>query len=214
MLTAQPLHPELHVYLEEHAQESERIPAQRQTELQHLAELLAEQHRAHHRLDLLFVCTHNSRRSQMGQLWAWAAAQQADIPGVVTHSGGTEGTAFNPRAVAALRRAGWPLVQTTFTPNPTYLTSVSDSLAPVQLWSKRFEDAAVTPQAFTALMVCAEADAACPVVPGAAARFSLPYIDPKRADNTPEEAAAYDATCAEIAREMVYLMDEVKQQLQ
>ena len=45
----------------------------------------------------------------------------------------------------------------------------------------------------------------CPVVVGAAARFPLTFMDPKRSDGTPECRAVYDATLKEIAAEMGYL---------
>ena len=43
----------------------------------------------------------------MAAIWARVAAYRAGFTEVETYSGGTEITAFNPRAVAALRRAGF-----------------------------------------------------------------------------------------------------------
>ena len=58
-------------------------------------------------------------------------------------------------------------------------------------------------------MVCSSADASCPFVEGAAVRVSLPYLDPKVSDGTPEEAATYRAKSEEIGRELVWLMRTV-----
>ena len=46
-------------------------------------------------------------------------------------------------------------------------------------FSKHYGDPANPQQGFAALMVCGEADAACPFVKGAALRVSMPYLDPK-----------------------------------
>ena len=56
---------------------------------------------------LNFICTHNSRRSHLGQIWLQMAAAYYEIDLVKAYSGGTEETAFNPRSVAALQRAGF-----------------------------------------------------------------------------------------------------------
>ena len=55
-------------------------------------------------------------------------------------------------------------------------------------------------------MTCSQADRGCPIVYGSAARFSTPYVDPKVSDGTPEEVGTYDERCAEIARDMLYVM--------
>jgi arsenate reductase (thioredoxin) len=54
-----------------------------------------------------FICTHNSRRSHIAHLWAWAAAEHFGVRPFESYSGGVEVTAFNPRAVEAMRRAGF-----------------------------------------------------------------------------------------------------------
>jgi len=38
-----------------------------------------------------------------------------------------------------------------------------------------------------------------------AARFALPYDDPKQSDGTPTEVKTYDERCRQIAREMLYM---------
>ena len=73
------------------------------------------------------------------------------------------------------------------------------------MFSKKYDHQVNPHEDFTALLVCANADEACPVVPGADARFAIPYKDPKVADNTPEENAMYAARCRQIAREMLYI---------
>jgi predicted protein tyrosine phosphatase len=82
------------------------VPADRQDELKSLANYIAKSIKADGTADVMFICTHNSRRSHFGQIWAAAAAHHLGIQGVRTYSAGTEATAFNPRAIAAVERAG------------------------------------------------------------------------------------------------------------
>lgn len=177
------------------------IPSERLEELDALAAEIAAG-----RNEVVFICTHNSRRSHLAQLWAQAAAFHCGLNNVRTYSGGTEATAFNPRTSAALQRMGWTVTTAEpETPNPRRWVS-ADGVPGQACWSKRYDDPANPQQHFIAVMTCTEADGACPVVFGAAARIALPYMDPKLADGTPEEAAVYDERSATIATEMLYVM--------
>jgi arsenate reductase (thioredoxin) len=91
--------------------------------------------------------------------------------------------------------------------NVVYATSVGEGLGEVRGFSKVYGDAANPSDGFAAIMVCSEADGACPFVTGADLRVSLPYVDPKVSDGTPEEAAVYLAKSEEIGREMAFLME-------
>ena len=156
---------------------------------------------------LNFICTHNSRRSHLSQIWAQVAAEACDIP-LETYSGGTEATAFHPNAIASLKRAGFEVVGTDET-NPKYMVKVSPSSAPMVCFSKRYDDEPNPMSGFVAIMTCSEADAECPVVLGASKKIRLLYEDPKVADNTPEEAAKYDERCKQIATEMFYIFSQI-----
>lgn len=189
------------------AQEFDTIPSDRKADLDSIANYVRTARSQGHTPRLMFVCTHNSRRSHMGQILAAAAAQAAGFT-VETSSAGTEATAFNPRAVAAIERAGFAVRKTTTDTNPIYHVSMGDGAPVVTCFSKRIDNAPNPTAGFAAVMVCTEADKACPSVAGADARFALPYVDPKVADNTPDEARAYDERCAQIAREMMYVMQQ------
>lgn len=156
---------------------------------------------------LNFICTHNSRRSHLAQLWAQAAAAHYNIDRLRAYSGGTEATACNPRAIAALQRAGFDI--TTLTPeddNPIHLVRYSDHHPPIACFSKAYNHPPNPSANYAAIMVCNTADEACPIVRGCAARFAIQYHDPKAADNTPEEHTTYDQRSNQIAREMLYTM--------
>jgi hypothetical protein len=194
-------------------EEFSRISAERRQKLEELGDYIAEKSQAGQALTFNVICTHNSRRSHIGQLWMLAAAAWYGIENVNAFSGGTEATAFNERAVAALKRAGFKIERLNAVTNATYQASYGSSFAPKAMFSKKYDDAVNPRKNFAAVMVCSEADASCPIVPGAEERFSLPYEDPKYFDNTASEKEKYDETCRLIGREIFYTMSYAKQKL-
>lgn len=185
---------------------AEEVSPERLAELDALADWVAEQP-AEGTTDLVFICTHNSRRSHMGQILAQAAAHHHGLRDVRTHSGGTEATAFNPRAVRALQDLGVGLAcANPEAKNPVYEVVLQPGAGTTAAFSKVYS-AASNPQAgFAAVMTCSDADEACPLVFGAAARFATPYVDPKVSDGTAEEAATYRERALQIGTEMMYVM--------
>jgi arsenate reductase len=157
---------------------------------------------------LTFIGTHNSRRSHFGQVWAAVAAHYFGMQNIETYSGGTEVTAFNPRAVAALERVGFE-VETTKEENPHYRLYFAEDVESLLCFSKKYDDPANPQKDFIAIMTCSEADENCPFIPGAKHRFSLTYRDPKEADDAPQETNRYDERCRQIATEMCYLMRQL-----
>jgi len=187
----------------------EEIPAERRVELTRLALFVRERLAAGEPAALTFICTHNSRRSHMAQLWAATAAAYYGLDGVRTYSGGTEATAFNPRAVESLGRAGF-VFENPGGDNPHYRVRFGPTAEPMECFSKTFGDEFNPQEGFAAVMTCSQADRSCPFVPGADLRIGLPYVDPKEADDTPEESATYDARSVQIASEMFFLMSRVR----
>ena len=157
------------------------------------------------------VCTHNSRRSQLGEIWIETACQYYDQHGIASYSGGTEATAFNIRMVVALRHLGFHLPTEQPADNPRYqLTSLKSTKEPHLLFSKTYDDPFNPKKDFIAIMVCNEADEACPNVRGAISRFSLPYKDPKEFDDTPFEHDAYIDKVEELGIEFLYMIYNVQ----
>lgn len=161
----------------------------------------------------LFICTHNSRRSHMAQLWMNTAAGFYGIDVIKPFSGGTEATAFNKNAVAALQRAGFSFTEIEHEGQKAYIATTGGKSIERLMFSKKFDDKVNPKKNFFAVMVCSEADETCPLVSGADNRISLPYDDPRYFDGTPAVDVKYDETCRLIAREMFYVMNEVKKQL-
>jgi arsenate reductase len=207
--TAGGLYPALQLFFDGLQPELEAIPEARREQLAELAEVIREGKAEQTPLALTFICTHNSRRSHLGQVLSMAAAAYAGVDGLVAYSGGTEATAFNPRAVAAIERIGFQ-VEKPQGDNPRYQVRYAVNADPLTCFSKKYDHQANPQEGFIAVMVCSEADAACPFVPGAQARVAIPYRDPKEADGSPEEAATYDARTRQIAAEMLYTMQLVR----
>lgn len=188
----------------------EAIPQERKEELNKIAQFVQTKKEAGEPANLIFICTHNSRRSHLSQIWsATAAAHYGIEEGINTYSGGTEATAFNPRAVAAIERAGFK-VQNPGGDNPRYQVNYADNGQAMECFSKKFDDPANASENFAAIMTCSDADKNCPFIPGASIRVPIPYVDPKESDGTEQEAATYDERCKQIATEMFYLMSQVK----
>ena len=203
------LFPAVEKYLDERSREFEQIPAERKTQLKKIALYVKSRVNSGQPARLTFICTHNSRRSHMSQIWAAAAASRYGIAGVETYSGGTEATAFNPRAIAAIERAGVKVEKADDTKNPRYAVQFRDSKESITCFSKVYSDPPNPKADFCAVMTCSQADKNCPHVDGCSLRVAIPFDDPKIADNTPEEAARYDERCAQISREMLYLFSQV-----
>lgn len=193
--------PTLHQYLQTAAQDFQHIDPRRKTALGHIAAAIQQQLQTEGTTALNYICTHNSRRSHMGQLWATAAAAYYHIPAVTCYSGGTEVTAFHPNAIKALQDAGFEINTTDTSTNPHYTVRYATAADPVIAFSKKYMDA---PAHYIAVMTCAHADDNCPVVIGAIAKIATPYQDPKEADGTSEQDAVYRDRCRQIATEVLY----------
>jgi arsenate reductase len=207
---AGPVRPErlnetLRSYVASRVGEFDSIPQERRDQLRKLASYIRGNVKADRPPRLVFICTHNSRRSQMCQLWAATAAAYFGVSGVENFSGGTEVTAFNSRAVAALRRAGFAIDNPAPAQNPHYRVRFLDAGPEVECFSKLYGDAPNPKTKFCAVMTCSVADRHCPIVAGASERIALPFDDPKTFDGTPQETAKYDERCAQIAREILFV---------
>jgi len=203
-------YPALGNYLEQRTREFDQIPAQRKADLAALGEYVRQKRGAGLPAKLTFICTHNSRRSHLSQIWAQVAAAWFNINGVETYSGGTEATAFNPRAVNALRACGLEIdSENPNATNPLYRVRYSAEAPPLECFSKVFDQPPNPSTGYCAVMTCSQADDACPIVSGCDLRVAIRYEDPKAADDTPEEAARYARRSAQICREVLYLMGSV-----
>ena len=159
---------------------------------------------------LNMICTHNSRRSHLAQVWAQTAAFFYGIPGVTCYSGGTETTAMHPAIVETLKDAGFEISTMALGDNPLYAIKCASDEHPVIGFSKLYDDGFNPKSGFAAVMTCSHADEGCPFIAGAEKRISLPYDDPKTSDGTPEAKATYRGRSMQIASEMMYVFSRIK----
>lgn len=201
--------PHLHQYAEERTMEFDLIPEERKKELRQLSSYIRKTRAERRRVQLTFICTGNSRRSQLAQIWASTGAAYYGISGIETYSGGTVVTAFNRRIARTLVGAGFE-VETKPGQNEDFKVSFSPEEAPIVCHSKAYNSPENPKSHFIAVLLCSDADAVCPVVPGAEYRVFIPYVDPKESDHTEEEREIYKERNAQIAREMLFVMSLVR----
>jgi arsenate reductase len=159
---------------------------------------------------LNFICTHNSRRSHLSQVWAQTIASYFGIKNVFSYSGGTEATALFPMAASTLEKSGFQINTLSEGKNPVYSIKYAANEAPIIGFSKTF-DAPFNPQSdFAAIMTCSSADQGCPFIAGAEQRFPITFEDPKAFDNTPQQAEKYHERSVQIATELYYIFSKVK----
>lgn len=186
------------------------IPSERKKLLERVAVYIAGKCRENKPVNLVYICTHNSRRSHFGQVWSKIAAFYFEINGVNTFSGGTEATAFNMNAINALRRVGFIVNSDKAADNPLYTINFSDDEAAIECFSKKFDHPANPKTEFAAIMTCSDAEENCPFIPGAELRIATTYNDPKAFDNTPQQDKMYDERCRQIALECFYVFSLLK----
>ncbi len=186
----------------------QNIPEERKEVLQVLIDYIQSKVATGKDINLNFICTHNSRRSQFAQIWAKTAAVYYGVP-ANCYSGGVEETAFNERAVASIKRSGFR-VSSKGDSNPVYFVFNSDDHEPINAFSKLFDDPINKAGQFAAVMVCSHADENCPFIPGTEKRIPIRYNDPKEFDGTPEETEKYDERSMQIAAEMFYVFSQIK----
>ena len=148
------------------------IPVSRKEQLGKLSDYINQKLESDESARLNFICTHNSRRSHLAQIWTAVAAHHYEIQNIETYSGGTEATAFNQRAVAALERAGFKITNPGGE-NPKYNIHFGDDPDPIICFSKTFDDPVNPDKEFAAIMTCSDADENCPFVPGAEYRIPV-----------------------------------------
>lgn len=160
-------------------------------------------------VNLNFICTHNSRRSQFSQIWAQTAA---DLHGISAncYSGGVEVTAFNERAINSLKRSGFRISSKANGSNPVYFLFYSDDSEPIVAFSKVYDDPINKASRFAAVMTCNHADENCPFIPGTEQRIPVRYEDPKAFDDSDIESKKYDERSLQIASEMFHVFSQIK----
>jgi len=85
----------------------QNIQAERKFALQKLVDYINKKRESDETIRLNFICTHNSRRSHLAQIWAQTMAYYFGLKNVSCYSGGTEATAMFPMVVETLIHQGF-----------------------------------------------------------------------------------------------------------
>lgn len=187
------------------------IPPDRMAVLQPLVTYIQHKVSDNEPINLNFICTHNSRRSHLSQLWAQVMAAYFNIPRVFCYSGGTEASAMFPMVGNTLETQGLRVIPLSEGSNRVYALKYSEQTLPVIAFSKVYDHAFNPQQDFAAILTCSQADVGCPFIPGAEVRIPITYEDPKVFDGTPQQADAYAERSVQIATELYYVFSQITQ---
>jgi len=135
-------------------------------------------------MNILFLCTGNSCRSQMAEGWARHLGGDA----ITVQSAGIEAHGKNPRAISVMQEAGIDISQ-----------QESTRVTPAML-----------EQADLVVSVCGHADEHCPVLPPDTRKVHWPLNDPAKAEGTEEQVMqVFRASRDEIRQRVQSLLDEL-----
>ena len=185
------------------------ISDDRRSILQPFREFLKTKLATQQRLNLNFICTHNSRRSRFGQIWAQTIAAFYHYDQVHCYSGGTEATGLFPQVIETLSFQGFQIMKLSEGKNAINAIKYADNALSIIGFSKEYDHLFNPKSEFSAIMTCSQADAGCPFIAGAEARFALNYEDPKAFDGTSRQTEKYLERSIQIATEMKFIFSNV-----
>lgn len=189
----------------------ESISAERKVILQPLIDFIQTKVTNQQEIRLNMICTHNSRRSHLTQVWAQTASAYFDIKNVFCYSGGTEATTMFPMIEKTLAGQGFKIKAISEGNNPVYSIKYAENRHPIICFSKKYDDDFNPESEFAAIMTCSSADQGCPFIAGAEKRIPVTFEDPKAFDNTPQQNEKYEERSLQIATEMFYVFSQIKQ---
>ena len=189
---------------------TENISEERKIVLQPLVDYVNSKISKKEEIRLNFICTHNSRRSHLSQIWAQTMAYYYQFENVFCYSGGTEATAMFPKVAETLANQGFEILKLSETENPVYAVKFAENEHAVICFSKKYDDDFNPKSTFSAILTCDSADENCPIVYGAEAKIPIKYEDPKKSDGTAEMNETYFNRSLEIAVEMKFVFENLR----
>lgn len=134
-------------------------------------------------MNILYLCTGNSCRSQMAEGWTRQLGGDIEV-----QSAGIEAHGKNPRALAVMSEVG---------------IDISDQESTIV-------DDEMINRANIVVTVCGHADEQCPVLPSSVTKVHWPLSDPAKATGTEDEILdQFRATCAEVEIRVRALLNDV-----
>lgn len=185
------------------------VSEERKALLQPLVDYIQNKVNLQEQIRLNFICTHNSRRSHLSQIWAQTMAFHFNIKNVFCYSGGTEATAMFPKVAETLTNQGFEIQKISDIENPVYAVKFDENQHSIICFSKTYFDDFNPKTNFSAIMTCNNADEGCPMVFGADSRFPIKYDDPKAFDGTELMNEKYAERSLQIASEMYYVFSQI-----
>lgn len=185
------------------------ITDDRKANLKPLTEFIQSKVSNHQEVRINFICTHNSRRSHLSQVWAQTLASHFNIHNVFCYSGGTESTALFPVVAETLKNSGFKINPLSKGHNPIYSIKYAQNEPAIIGFSKTLNDDFNPKSEFAAVITCDAANEACPFITGAETRIPIPFEDPKAFDNTPQQAEKYSERSLQIATELLYVFSQI-----
>ena len=138
-------------------------------------------------MNILFLCTGNSCRSQMAEGWARALADDS----ITVQSAGIEAHGKNPRAIAVMQEAGLDISQQESTRVDEAMLEAADLV----------------------VTVCGHADEHCPVLPPGTHKEHWPLNDPAKAAGSEDEIMqVFRASRDEIKQRVTDLLQHIRQE--
>jgi len=189
---------------------NQEISEDRKATLAPLVDFIQKRLEEQKEVTLNFICTHNSRRSHLSQVWAQVASAYYDVSNVTCYSGGTEETALFPKVVETLNEQGLSIIKISDTENSVYAIKFDEDKHPIIGFSKKYDSPFNPTHGFAAIMTCSQADGDCPFIAGADKRIPVTFEDPKVSDGTPEQTKVYHERSLQIGAEMFYVFSQIK----
>jgi len=186
------------------------ISNERKETLQRLIDFIQEKVYNNQEIRLNFICTHNSRRSHLSQVWAQTLAYYFNLENVQCYSGGTESTALFPMVAETLINSGFEIEKLSEENNPIYSIKYAENEHPIIGFSKKFDVDFNPKSEYAAIMTCSQADGGCPFIAGAEKRLPITFDDPKVFDNTPQQVEKYHERSLQIATELCYVFSQIQ----
>src|SRR5690606_29148135 len=140
------------------ALDTANLPEERKNVLQPLIDYIISKKTEEKPIQLNFICTHNSRRSHLAQIWTQTMAEYFRIKNISCYSGGTEATAVYPMIIETLENTGFEISKEGDNKNPIYSIKYALEKSPIIAFSKKYDDEANPAADFAAFMTCSPAD--------------------------------------------------------
>lgn len=149
------------------------------------------------KLNLVFICNHNSRRSQFAQFWGEILAIHYKKR-INIFSAGIIKTEIYFQVIESIKRIGFNILKL----KSSYQINYNNQT--INLSSKLLEKIKI--KNFISIMTCSNTDASCPINLRSALNLNLYFQDPKVYDGAFNEEQKYDAICLKIASELNYIV--------